>query len=134
MKSFVRILIVWLVLLAVPFAGFASAATSCCPPGSTHTMPHAQAAMQHHDGARHLACAQHQACDDQHGQQDHSGKHNAKCANCAACSTAAMLAPLAFAPPAVMPPPSSHAIAFDAGHVPTVDLAHPERPPRFARA
>ncbi|GAB3458504.1 hypothetical protein GCM10027321_14230 [Massilia terrae] len=128
MKSFLRILIVWLVLLAVPFAGFAQAATSCCPPGGAHAMQQTRAEMHHHDGAGHHACAGH------HGTQDHTSKHDAKCANCAACCTGAMLAPLAFAPPAVTPPPSTHAIAFDIGHVPTVDLDHPERPPRFARA
>lgn len=126
MKSFLRILIVWLVLLAVPFAGFAQAATSCCPPGGQHAMQHAN--MHHHDAGQHHACADH------HASQDHSNKHDAKCVNCADCCTVAMLAPLAFAPPAVMPPPSTHAIAFDSGHVPMVDPDHPERPPRFARA
>jgi hypothetical protein len=115
-KSFLRILIVWLALLAVPFAGFASAAAACRAPTVTH----------HHDAG---ACAQHH-----HDTQDHGSKHDAKCANCAACCTAAVLAPLAFAQPPLMPPASSHAIAFDAGHMPTVDPDHPERPPRFQRA
>lgn len=126
MKSFLRILIVWLVLLALPFAGLASAAASCCPPGTGNAMQHTQAGMHHHAGGQ-----QHHGCDQQH---DHSTRHDGKCANCAACCTAPMLAPLAFAPPPVLPPPSSYAIAFDAGHMPTVDLDHPERPPRFARA
>lgn len=122
MKSFLRILIVWLVLLALPFAGAASAASACCPPGG------AQPTHHHDGGERHHACAQHHA-----GAQDHGGKHAAKCAHCAACCTA-MLAPLAFAQPPLVPPASGHAIAFDAGHMPTVDPDHPDRPPRFARA
>lgn len=123
MKSFLRILIVWLVLLALPFAGVASAASTCCPPVGAQP-------MHYHDGGeRHHACAQHHA-----DAQDHGGKHAAKCAHCAACCTAAMLAPLAFAQPPLVPPASGHAIAFDAGHMPTVDPDHPERPPRFARA
>ena len=126
MKSFLRILTVWLVLLALPFAGAASAAAACCPPGAAQPM---QPMQQAHTGMHH-----HEGCAGHHGKQVHGSKHDGKCANCAACCTAAMLAPLAITPPPLMPPAARHAFVFDAGHMPTVDLDHPERPPRFARA
>ncbi|MFK3741562.1 hypothetical protein [Massilia sp. TN1-12] len=34
MKAILKVLIVWMTLLAVPLQGFASATMSCCPPPS----------------------------------------------------------------------------------------------------
>jgi hypothetical protein len=108
----------------VPFQGFASAAMlSCAPPPAA---AHHAAAEGHH--GQHLQATQSRHCDD--GQQS---RHQAKCSHCAACCVGAAIAPHAFA--AIAPhSPSATAVPFDAGPVPSVDLDHPERPPRFLRA
>ncbi|MGZ5198430.1 MAG: hypothetical protein ACXWC4_01560 [Telluria sp.] len=117
MKTFLRILIVWLALLAVPFQGFAAAAALGCAHGTQHAPV---AAMQHDH-----ACHHHKSATARH--------HDGKCSNCAACCIGAAIAPptVSLAGPAAV---TGHPVASDAGPVPDADPDHPERPPRFTRA
>lgn len=141
MNTLLRTLIVWLVLLAVPFQGFASAAMLGCASGHdmpAHAMPapavietgpamHGAEHAHHgaHAGAAHTLAAP-EAAGGTH-QMDHHG--SAKCGACSACSIGAAMAPApALALPVHAPPALS--VPFAPGHVPAVDLALPERPPR----
>jgi hypothetical protein len=130
-NAIVRTLIVWLTLLAVPFQGFASAAMLPCAPAAP--APALHAVHEHHH--MHATTAQ-QRDDVTHGHHDHAGKHaghHSKCGNCAACCVGAAIAP----PPMAVGSPNGapeRAIPFHAGHVPSVDLDLPERPPRIALA
>jgi hypothetical protein len=128
----IRTLIVWLTLLAVPFQGFASAAMLPCAPAApapamqTAHVHHAMHAMTAH---QHDAAAVHAHHD---GDKKHS-THHAKCGNCAACCVGAAMFPPQLAG-AIPHGALAHVIDFNAGHVPSVDLDLPERPPRFVRA
>lgn len=139
MNTILRTLIVWLVLLAVPFQGFASAAMPGCANG--HALPAPQmpeaaaghAVHGHHDAgpgaADHGAHAR--AAMDQHDglhEMDHHG--SAKCGACSACSIGAAMAPAAALALAVHAP-AALTVPFALEHLPAVDLALPERPPRF---
>jgi hypothetical protein len=120
-KSLLRILIVWLALLAVPFQGFAAAAAlGCAHSAPAHGMQHDVAAPQHGH-----ACHHHDATKTQ--------QHDGKCSNCAACCAGAAIAPpvMSIAGPAGE---STHQTIADALPVPSADPDHPERPPRFTRA
>jgi hypothetical protein len=128
-KSVLHSLLVWFVLLAVPFQGIASATTLPCAsraPGA----PHAQAAMP----------AAGKSPGDDHCVHGHASTKvatghdgHAKCGACAACCAGAAIAAGLPAPPvaagvvAVTPAP-------DAGYLPSVDPVLPERPPRPALA
>ena len=68
-----------------------------------------------------------QAGDAEAGAPHHGGAH--KCSACSACSIGAVIAPGAPAALAVHASPAL-SIPVDEGHVPSVDLALPERPPR----
>lgn len=130
MNTILRTLIVWLVLLAVPFQGFASAAMPGCASNHAMPAPHtAEAAPAHAmHGAAHAMPA---AMDDgQHGM-DHHG--SAKCGACSACSIGAAMAPAAMLALAVHAPPAL-TVPFTLDRLPAVDLALPERPPRFILA
>jgi len=137
-----RTVILWLVLLAVPFQGFASAAVLGCitghggqmPPAPATSMPaHAQHdihAMHDMHGGEHHAMPALDAGDDHHAMQHHG---NAKCGACSACSLGASMAPAAIPALPVHAPPRVAAL-FAAGALPSVDLDLPERPPRFVLA
>jgi hypothetical protein len=119
-NAILRTLIVWLALLAVPFQGFASAAMLPCAP-QAHQGHHPAHTMTQHSGTAHHCDA---------GNQLH---HETKPSSCGACCAGVAIAP----PPLALPSAragATFAIVFEPGHVPTVHLDHPERPPRFARA
>jgi hypothetical protein len=116
MKTVTRALIVWLLLLALPFQGLAAArmlpaVTATAPQSVMHAAPaakscHEMAAPRANDG-------------------DHQDKHRSVCADC--CIVVALV-PAPLVPPAFAPP--SIAIPFDAGHLASTDPTLPERPPR----
>jgi hypothetical protein len=118
-KIVLRTLFVWLLLLALPFQGMAAARMlpSAGVAQTTAAAPAAAPARHCHDV--HLAAVG--AHPDK--LQD---KHHSACADC--CIVVAPV-PAPFVPPACAPP--SWAIPFRAGHVPSVDPALPERPPRL---
>jgi hypothetical protein len=125
-KIIFRTLIVWLVLLAVPFQGLATAAMLPCA-GCDHSQAHG-----HHAGKMPQAAAHH-AMQDKAAMHGSALDHHAKCSNCADSCVGAVIAPASVAA-VVAHAPAAFSIPFDAGHVPSVYPDHPERPPRFARA
>jgi hypothetical protein len=147
-KILVKSLIVWFLLLAVPFQGFASATMLFCVPlespasttisGSVpapdhdHDHDHDHAAMLTGEHAQHDHHAQDDHALGQHDSHDGtSGSHHdgGKCNSCAACCFGAAMGPS----DSVRLPVETQqftAVPFDTGFVPAVDLALPERPPQ----
>jgi hypothetical protein len=139
--------LVWLMLLAIPFQGIASAGMVACAHAASQQpmVTMSSVPMQHdvssghcHDtGAPaamhasalpdHPSSAHHQV---QH--QDHQD-HDERCSACAACCIGAAMA---GAPTIPAPPQTLSARLTDAptGRLEAVDLALPERPPRFPLA
>lgn len=149
MKAVFRSLLLWLMLLAIPFQGVASAGMLLCAPGpapaSAQVQDGAPAMAADHDHAAMLAAAAeahagHEAAqagsDAGGGVASTSGGHGvhdshgpAKCGSTGACCVGAALAP---ALPGVLPEMAapSQSIPFYSGRLPLVDLALPERPPQ----
>lgn len=132
MKTALRSLFVWLLLLALPWQGVASARMLPAVGG----MAHASTAMARlHDGApvpahcalhmkqRMEAGAMEKAGHGGHAQGSHGGS------SCPSCCIGVALAPAPAMPPALAPP-DFIAVPFRAGHVTSVDPVLPERPPR----
>jgi hypothetical protein len=114
-NTVLRSLFVWLLLLALPVQGVAAAARML----PRVAAPAATAAAHHcHDTAPATDAAN-------AAGEHHQDKHHGVCADC--CIAAAPV-PAPLVPPACAPP--SVAIPFRAGHVASVDLSLPERPPR----
>jgi hypothetical protein len=128
-----RSLLVWLLLLALPFQGIASAGmlargVSMAMQADAADAPAPVArAMDTHGG--HCAAA---GAAQQDGPQQ-GGHHGGKTGSCADCCAGAAMAP-AVLPALVLAPPHFISIPFHAGHVPSVDPALPDRPPRTALA
>jgi hypothetical protein len=126
MTVLLRSLVVWLLLLAVPYQGYASATMMlCAAPASAQAtaMPagaHDHAAMmaaQAHDGHAHG------------GDAKSAHTHNAvKCGGSACCAAAAPV--LAHEMVVPMLPSSSSAVSFYSAFLPSVHPDHPERPPQ----
>lgn len=129
MKNLLKSLIVWLMLVAIPFQGFASASMLTCAPMQAApvamTPEHcAEMAAMHGDMDNDMAS---DAAPDQPSSHAHAG---GKCSTCASCCFSAAMAPSV---PLVHIPADMPELAdfpFDAGHVAIVDLALPERPPK----
>lgn len=150
MKSIHRFLLVWLLLLALPFQGIASAGMLARAPSmALHVPADAPAAATTADAHdAHCAAMQAQTLewqDLQHASQLNSqqnsrhdgaqpaGHHGGKAGSCADCCAGAAMAP-AVLPALVLAPPHFISIPFRAGHVPSVDPVLPERPPRTTLA
>jgi hypothetical protein len=141
-KILVKSLIVWFLLLAVPFQGFASATMLFCAPlespasvtmsGSTPAPDHDHAVMLTGEHAQHDHHAQSDHALEQHDSHDASPANHhdgGKCNSCAACCFGASMGPS----DSVRLPVETQqftAVPFDTGFVPAVDLALPERPPQ----
>jgi hypothetical protein len=128
-NTLLRSLIVWLLMLALPWQGMAAAAMVGCgpaplPPVSMHAAHDAARPPCHEGMVMHDSAVQQQ---EQPGQKN--GTHHGGAAKCAACGIAAML-PAAFPPFAPAPPPSLSALPAERV-LPSVHLDQPERPPRF---
>lgn len=137
-------------LLAIPFQGIASAAMLSCAHAATQqngaraalvaALPGAHAA-QHGQSAGHCdeAAAPAQAGGPGAQSGDHPDhlapdhEHDGRCSACAACCMAAAMAPAPVHPPG---PQDLRAAAVHAAtdRLSAVDLALPERPPRFPLA
>jgi hypothetical protein len=119
MKTVLRSLIVWLLLLALPVQGLAAARMlPSAPAPPAHAAPLVKPC--HDMPAAHAA----KAAPGEH-QDKHKGKPPSACGDC--CIVVALV-PAPIVPPAFAPP--SSAIPFHAGHLASVDPALPERPPR----
>jgi hypothetical protein len=122
-------LIVWLMLLAIPFQGFASATMLFCAP--MHSMAPLQPvagepALHHQHGASAGTMA-----DQQHANQEPSaGQHaSGNCDSCATCCFGAAIAP-SHATRLEVETQRFAANPFTGGSASSVDLALPERPPQ----
>jgi len=126
MKSVIRVIALWLMLVALPFQGFASASILLCASADPAKVakPATQAApVADHDHAAMLAASQ-QAGDD--------GAHCAGSTHSGAMSDCCVAAALAY----TLPQPASHLQLAERLRLPEpvapppVDLALPKRPPR----
>ncbi len=146
MNTVRRFLLVWLLVLALPFQGVASASMLLCAPALPPAPVAAQAMMKSmdvkpHDHAAMLKAmaAADKAHGDHHGGVEHDGHghdghgHDGKSRTCADCCVGAAMAP-AMLPVLALAPPQFISIPFRAGHVPSVDPTLPERPPRTTLA
>jgi hypothetical protein len=129
-KAILRVLIVWMTLLAVPLQGFASATISLCVPPTATLDSHDHGSLG--DDADMSSAHLH----DEHAgpdmQTDHhpASHHQAgKCATCATCGACVPMAPSFVAIPPVTAS-SSTTIPFDQQLLPSIYLALLERPPR----
>lgn len=125
MKSMIRVIALWLMLVALPFQGFASASMLLCAKANPDK-PAAQAAQAgQHDHAAMLASAQ------QAGDQD-EGSHCAGTAHGSAMGDCCVGAALGYAlpQPASRPQPGERLRLPEPVPPLPVDLALPKRPPR----
>jgi hypothetical protein len=126
-----RLLLAWLLILALPLQGHAGTHALMCAAG-VDVHPHgAQARACHRHAAPDARVAQAHQHTDGHKYTD-THKHAAKAGSCPACSLAAALA--TAPPPLVFERPVSGAIPFCRPYLPSVDPALPDRPPRVAAA
>jgi hypothetical protein len=134
-KVLLKSLLVWLMLLAVPLQGYASATSFLCAPlGTAPQRPAPQldhpamSAAQHADHMHTVAVdtSEHHADTDKASASHHAG---GKCSACSACCSGAAMAASQAARMPVQTQQFTVA-PFDPGSVPAVDLALPERPPQ----
>lgn len=98
-----RLFVLWIVMLAVPFQGYAAVAMVFCGPASSGAMAavSAKAAGAHDHAGHHQGDGHDQAQHAAHGSTDKSagahpdGMH--KCGTCGACHAAALIAALPLA-------------------------------------
>jgi len=130
-NTFLRSLIVWLLLLAVPSQGMAAVAMGACLPQHGVPMPapaHAMPAQMHsaeqppcHEAAMRTAAPEH---------EQPAPHHKAgKCGTCSACGIGSAVLPT-FLPHLAAHAPAAAASPAATRHLPSVHLAQPERPPR----
>jgi hypothetical protein len=131
-----RAILLWFMMLAIPFQGYAAVAMLLCAPGPAHSAigavhdhsrhDHGAAGAQHHharvggdDGAnRHDVLS---------AQDDPSDASPHKCGNCAACHSVGMMPTLGTA---ILHGPPQADFAEPLGAVATVSLNVPHKPPR----
>jgi len=152
MTTLLRSLVVWLLLLAMPFQAYASATMMPCASqihdakslmtmAPFHDHDHAAMMVPGHDHAAMLAAMANAGAASQQLHPDHHADHctnnahamRAKC-DCAACCVGAVLASSATAAALPALENLSEPPALYADFLPAVDLAHPERPPQSPRA
>jgi len=125
----VKSLIVWLMLVAIPFQGFASASMLMCAPMQAPAMEMATS-MDHDHHAMMMAQAMEHASAAPADGHDAANHHDGgKCNTCASCCFGAAMAPAGIARLSAESPQLA-AFHFEPGHVARVDLALPERPPQ----
>jgi hypothetical protein len=137
-NTLLRSLIVWLLMLALPYQGLAAAAMVAYAPAHGKPVPApATPKAQHAQQAQH---AQYEMgrppCHETASKVDAAGKGGhtahgaaATCGNCAACGIGAAALPVSFPALAASPPPVVSILVAD-NWLPSVHLAQPERPPR----
>lgn len=140
MRKVFKTVLLWLLLLAVPFQGYAASAMLFCETSHhrTDTVP-ATHADHHHNHEQHAAhdgslisadYHQHQVADSSnHGSEKNGSQHGlSKCSACSTCCVGAAIAPTLMDFVAI-PPSDPHLISFITisfvGHIP----GRLERPP-----
>lgn len=131
MMVLLRSLVVYCMLLALPYQGYAAAAMIACLPAGAATVAAGHVAMPagpHDHAAMMAAMAQDSAQDD--SSSGHAGHTHGsvKCGGSACCIAGAPVLAHLLSVPAL--PAVSGAVARYAGYLPAVDLAQPERPPQ----
>ena len=127
MNTFLRSLIVWLLLLAVPFQGMAAVATDACLPQHSPVQVMPMAEQMHgatppcHEVAMSSAMPEHEPATPHHKA--------GKCGTCSACGIGSAVLPT-FLPQLAVHAPAAAASPAAISHLPSVHLAQPERPPR----
>ncbi|WP_109370425.1 MULTISPECIES: DUF2946 family protein [Massilia] len=131
MKAILKVLIVWITLLAVPLHGFASSTMSACAPLPAAALhDHDHDGMTDNGGSANVDAHNGHAAPDAHSDHARSAHHHAgKCAACATCGSCVAMAPSFIA---VLPVSAAPLITvpFNQHLLQSVDLALPERPPR----
>ncbi len=124
MKTLARTLLVWFVLLALPFQGYAAAAMACA-----HGVGQVSAAATHQGSAASPPC--HASAQKQSPSQDEGAQSGDKtCSSCAACSVGAAITPAGIAT-AAEGCPRGPCPACVPTRIGAVDPDLPERPPRL---
>ncbi|SEO08084.1 hypothetical protein SAMN05428959_104552 [Duganella sp. CF517] len=125
-----RTLIVWLMLLALPYQGYAAAAMMPCAPAAPAAAGHMAMPDGPHDHAAMMAAMQDRSQQASPDQPDHAGHSHGgiKCGGAACCVAGAPFMAQTIAVPVL--PAVSSAIPFYSEFPRAVDLAHPERPPQ----
>ncbi|MGF6181463.1 hypothetical protein ABIB42_002476 [Massilia sp. UYP32] len=133
MKYSVRLLFVWLMLLAIPFQGIASAAMLACAHDAPQGTQQAAHATPHHDAASSPCHETQKMRDGASDLAQDTHDHDGNCSACTVCCMGAAMAPAAsLDPPA--PSLAKALLVAATGRLAAVDLALPERPPRFPLA
>jgi len=149
MIALLRSLIVYCLLLALPYQGYAAAAMMACLPAAAPEAPHVAMPAGPHD---HAAMVMAEALAHEQGKHaeytayaaassDHSPAHashadfshghgSTKCggSGAACCIAGAPVPALSLSVPAL--PVASDVNSLYAAYLPAVHLAHPERPPQ----
>jgi hypothetical protein len=137
-KILLKSLIVWLMLVAIPFQGFASATKLVCAPmqSSPQIAKMAEASAGHHDHHATVNAAQLDEPDHHTATQadsdDHTAAHHhtgGKCNSCATCCFGAAMAS-SYASRVLAEVQHVTKFPFELDRVASVDLALPERPPQ----
>jgi hypothetical protein len=130
-KNLLKILVVWLTLLAVPLQGFAFATMPLCAPISAAAEDHDHDHESMVDDVSDVHAHDDQEAADMQSDHQHPAAHHHK-AKCAACATCGSCVPMAPSFTSVVPPSASLSltVALDQRILTSVDLALPERPPR----
>jgi hypothetical protein len=125
-----RTFIVWLMLLALPYQGYASAGMMVCVPAAPVSSPMVAMPAGPHDHAAMMASMQDQDHSASPNQSDHAGHSHGgiKCGGAACCVASAPFTAQTMDVPVL--PAVSSAIPFYSEFPRAVDLAHPERPPQ----
>jgi hypothetical protein len=120
-------------LLAIPFQGIASAAMLACAHDAPQGTQRAAHAAPQHDAASSPCHERQNTHDGSHDLAQDAHEHDGSCSACAACCMGAAMAPAAsLDPPA--PSLATALLVAATGRLAAVDLALPERPPRFPLA
>lgn len=143
-NTMLKSLFVWLMLLAMPFQGFAAATQLLCAPpagpavhlaAANDRAPHEHVSMLVAQSAEHDHHVTTTDASRSHTDDGSSVDHHAEgqCGTCLACCFVVSMAPSSSSD---MPVQELHseAVPFGSGLYQTVDLALPERPPQSSLA
>lgn len=126
-----RSIVVWLVMLALPYQGYAAARMMLCAAPAPAQASHAAMVMPvgPHDHAAMMAAMDNSSSARASSDNGASSSHTSmKCGGSACCVAVAPVLAVQVAPPGL--PIASRPIPFYSGFLPAVYLANPERPPQ----
>ncbi|KQQ89225.1 hypothetical protein [Massilia sp. Leaf139] len=130
MTAFLRPLIVWLLLLALPYQGLAAAAMAACGTAHGVPMPAASGHVQHTVEQAQPPC--HEAAPAVTAEEREAAPlhaDGASCGTCSNCGIGSAMLPAGLTA-LVSHAPAGASTAFADRPLPSVHLPQPERPPR----